>query len=85
MKMGRCEITGMNLFASDVYCHHYIPLYLGGSDRFNKMRILHKEVVQLIRHTHKETIEVLINRLGITDFMKNKVNQYRKIYGLEPV
>lgn len=84
MKMGKCEITGMYLFASDVYCHHFIPLYLGGSDKFKNLRILHKEVAQLIHHTHKETIEVLINRLGITDLMKTKVNQYRKIYGLKP-
>lgn len=72
MKMGKCEITGMYLFASDVYCHHYVPLYLGGSDKFNNLRIL-----------HKETIEVLINRLGITDLIK--INQYRNKYGLEPV
>ena len=44
MKMGKCEITGIYLFASDVHCHHYIPLYLGGSDKFNNLRILHKEV-----------------------------------------
>jgi RNA-directed DNA polymerase len=85
MKMGKCEITGMYLFASDVYCHHFIPLYLGGSDKFNNIRILHREVYELIHLTHKETIEVLINRLGITDLMKIKVNQYRKKYGLEPV
>jgi RNA-directed DNA polymerase len=85
MKMGKCEITGMYLFASDVYCHHFIPLYLGGSDKFNNMRILHKEIYELIHHTHKETIEVLINRLDITDLMKIKINQYRDKYGLEPV
>jgi hypothetical protein len=85
MKMGKCEITGMHLFASDVYCHHFVPLYLGGSDKFNNLRILHKEVVQLIRDTHKETMEVLINRLGITDLMKIKINRYRDQYGLEPV
>lgn len=85
MKMGKCEITGMYLFASDVYCHHHIPIYLGGSDKFNNMRILHKKVYELIHHTHKETIEVLINRLGITDLMKSKINQYRYKYGLEPV
>jgi RNA-directed DNA polymerase len=85
MKMGKCEITGMYLFESDVYCHHFIPLYLGRSDKFNNLRILHKEVVQLIRDTHKETMEVLINRLGITDLMKIKINRYRDQYGLKPV
>jgi RNA-directed DNA polymerase len=85
MKMGKCEITGMYLFASDVYCHHFIPLYLGGNDKFSNMRILHKEVYELIHHTNSETIEVLINRLGITDLMKLKINEYRDKYGLEPV
>jgi len=85
MKMGKCEITGMNLFASDVHCHHFIPLYLGGSDKFNNMRILHKDVNELIHHNHKETIEILINRLVITDLMKIKINEYREKYGLEPV
>ncbi|MEX2460367.1 MAG: hypothetical protein WD469_03560 [Paenibacillaceae bacterium] len=85
MMMGKCEITGMYLFASDVYCHHYIPLYLGGSNKFNNMRILQKETYELIHHTHKETIEVLMNRLGITDLMKIKINQYREKYGLKLV
>jgi RNA-directed DNA polymerase len=85
MKMGKCEITGVYLFATDVHCHHYIPLQLGGSDKFNNLRILHKEVQQLIQQKHKETIDVLMIRLGITDLMKTKINQYREIYGLKPV
>jgi RNA-directed DNA polymerase len=85
MKMGKCEITGMYLFASDVHCHHYIPLHLGGNDKFNNLRILHKEVQQLIQETHKKTIDVLKNRLGLTDLMKIKINQYREKYGLGPV
>jgi RNA-directed DNA polymerase len=85
MKMGKCEITGMYLFATDVHCHHFTPLHFGGSDKFNNLRIIHKEVQQLIHQTHKETIDVLMNRLGITDLMKIKVNQYREQYGLEPI
>jgi RNA-directed DNA polymerase len=85
MKMGKCEITGMHLFATDVYCHHYIPVYLGGNDKFNNLRILHKEVHKLIHETHKETINVLINRLGITESMRTKINQYRTRCVLEPI
>ncbi|MEC0148230.1 group II intron reverse transcriptase, partial [Paenibacillus alginolyticus] len=85
MKMGKCEITGMYLFASDVHCHHYIPLHVGGNDKFNNLRILHKEVGQLILQTHKETIDVLKNRLGLTELMMNKINKYREKYALEPV
>jgi hypothetical protein len=60
-------------------------LHLGGNDKFNNLRILHKEVQQLIHQTHKETIDVLMIRLGITDLMKIKINQYREKYGLGPV
>ena len=35
MKMGKCEMTGIYLSAADVHCHHYVPLHLGGSDRFS--------------------------------------------------
>jgi len=82
MKLGKCEITGMYLFASDVHCHHYVPLHLGGSDKFNNLRILHKDVHQVIHCATKETIDVLITRLDITESMMDKINQYRKICGL---
>ncbi|MDQ0899361.1 group II intron reverse transcriptase/maturase [Paenibacillus sp. V4I7] len=85
MKMGICEVTGMYLFASDVHCHHYIPLVLGGNDKFNNLRILHKEVGKLILQTQKETIDVLKNKLGLTELMMIKINNYREKYDLEPV
>lgn len=31
MKMGKCEITDVFLYASDVHCHHFTPLHLGGT------------------------------------------------------
>jgi uncharacterized protein YceH (UPF0502 family) len=47
MKLGKCEVTGMNLSAPEAHCHHYIPLYRGGNDKFHNLRILHKEVHKL--------------------------------------
>ncbi|WP_174819938.1 group II intron reverse transcriptase/maturase [Paenibacillus koleovorans] len=85
MKLGKCEITGMYLFAADVHCHHYIPVHLGGSDKFSNLRILHRDVHVLIHCTLKETIDVLISRLGPTDSMVIKINLYRKQCGLEPI
>lgn len=80
MKMGKCEITGMYLFASDVHCHHYIPPHAGGTDKFNNLRILHKEIGQLILQTQKETIDVLKNKLGLTELMMAQINKYRDKY-----
>ena len=64
MKMGKCEITDVFL-RYNVHCHHYIPLHLGGNDKFNNLRILHKDIHRLIHQTDKETIDTLITKLGI--------------------
>ncbi|NEW05933.1 group II intron reverse transcriptase/maturase [Paenibacillus sp. SYP-B3998] len=85
MKMGCCEITGMFLFASYVHCHHYLPIHLGGGDRFDNLRILHKDVHVLIHAKSNELIEQLIANLGITEAMLSKVNQYRKMSNLEAI
>lgn len=83
MKMGRCEVTDIYLFAHNVHCHHYIPRHLGGNDKFSNLRILHKEVHKLIHLTHKETIDKLISKLGISKSKMDKINQYRRKCGLK--
>ncbi len=88
MNMGKCEITGTFLCANDVHCHHYIPIHLGGlggNDKFNNLRILHKDVHRLIHHTDKKTIDILIIKLGITKSMLQKINKYRQMSGLEQI
>ena len=72
MKKGNCEITGSFLQAQDVHCHHYIPLHLGGTDKFNNLRILHKDVHKLIHMTDTIKINTLIKNLGITQSMLKK-------------
>ncbi|MGB2873629.1 group II intron reverse transcriptase/maturase [Psychrobacillus psychrotolerans] len=83
MKKGRCEITGMFLQAENVYCHHYIPKHLGGNDKFNNLRILQKEVHELIHMTDKIKANTLIKILGITESMLKKINKYREKCELE--
>lgn len=78
MKMGKCEITETFLCASDVHCHHYIPLHLGGNDKFNNLRILHKDVHRLIHLKDKKAIGTLITKLGITTPVVQKINEYRE-------
>jgi group II intron reverse transcriptase/maturase len=85
MKMGKCEITGMFLFASDVHCHHYLPIHLGGNDAFNNLRILHKDVHILIHTVTKDSIDRLVSSLGITESMVTAINQYRKMSNLESI
>ena len=51
------------------------PKHLGGNDKFNNLRILHKEVHKIIHQTDKKTIDTLINKLGITMPMVKKINK----------
>jgi RNA-directed DNA polymerase len=85
MKMGKCEITDTFLCANDVHCHHYIPLHLGGDDKFNNLRILHKDVHRLIHHTNKKAIDTLIIKHGISKSMLQKINKYRQMSGMEQI
>ncbi|OKP89646.1 group II intron reverse transcriptase/maturase [Paenibacillus sp. P3E] len=85
MKMGKCEVTGMYLSAADVHCHHFVPLHLGGNDKFSNLRILQKEVHRLIHSTCKQTIAGLMAKLGITESMQSLINQYRTKCELEPI
>ncbi|QOY34624.1 group II intron reverse transcriptase/maturase [Anaerobacillus isosaccharinicus] len=85
MKLGKCEITGIFLTATNVHCHHFIPLHLGGNDSFNNLRILHKEVHKLIHIKDIKTINTLITILGLTKTMINKINQYRKECSMDQI
>lgn len=85
MKMGKCEITGWNLTANEVHCHHYKPTHLGGTDKFNNLRILHKDIHRLIHRKNTDIISSEIQNFELTDSMINKLNQYRMECGLEKV
>lgn len=85
MKNGNCEITGSFLQAHNVHCHHYIPLQLGGSDKFNNLRILHKDVHKIIHMTDTVKMNTLMKNLGITEPMLQKINKYREKCELESV
>ncbi|QQK77092.1 group II intron reverse transcriptase/maturase [Salicibibacter cibarius] len=78
MKMGKCEITGMDLPASEVHCHHYMPKQLGGTDQFHNLRIVHKDVHRLIHHTDAERVRILLRQYKINASQLEKVNRYRE-------
>ncbi|WP_175631833.1 group II intron reverse transcriptase/maturase [Virgibacillus siamensis] len=85
MKIGKCEITGWNLTAYEVHCHHYTPKHLGGTDRFNNLRILHKDIHRLIHRKDNEIIASETQKFGLNYSIIKKLNQYRMECGLEEV
>ncbi len=85
MKRGRCELTGWDLIASDVHCHHYVPKHLGGTDEFKNLRILHQDIHRLVHRKNTEIITSEIQKLGLNASMIKKLNQYRMECGLKTV
>lgn len=85
MVHGRCEISGVFLTAEMVHVHHVIPLSMGGDDSFGNLRIIHKAYHTLIHATVPETIARLLNELQPDKKELAKVNQYRRVLGLEMV
>jgi hypothetical protein len=85
MKMGKCEITGWDLSAYDVHCHHFVPQHLRGTDKFNNLRILHKDIHRLIHRKDNEMIVSEIQKFGLNNSMIKKLNQYRIKCGLNKV
>ncbi len=85
MRMGRCEITGWYLSASEVHCHHFIPKSLGGTDDYDNLRIIHREVHELIHMVDEKKIKDRLKELTLTSKALEKVNQYRRKVNLEPI
>ena len=83
MKMGRCEITGTFLRAEDVHCHHVIPKQLGGTDEFDNLRIIHKDIHKIIHMKDMDKIKTLISKHKMSKKTINKINQFRMKIGME--
>jgi 5-methylcytosine-specific restriction endonuclease McrA len=84
-QQGLCQITGIPLLAKYVHCHHKIPKYLGGTDKFENLMIIHKNVHRLIHATKERTIKRYLSLLQLNVQQLKKVNEYRKICNLTEV
>ncbi|MGF2716728.1 MULTISPECIES: group II intron reverse transcriptase/maturase [Bacillus cereus group] len=85
MVMGKCEILKEFLTASEVHCHHYVPLGLGGTDDYSNLRIIRKDIHRLIHATDNRTIENYLKSLLLTDEQVKRINQYRRACNLEEI
>ncbi|MGG3523465.1 group II intron reverse transcriptase/maturase [Bacillus pseudomycoides] len=85
MVMGKCEILKEFLMATEVHCHHYVPLELGGTDEYSNLRIIRKDIHRLIHATEKQTIEKYLEGLLLTEEQLKRINQYRRTCNLEKI
>ncbi|MEC2657840.1 group II intron reverse transcriptase/maturase, partial [Bacillus cereus] len=62
-----------------------IPQGLGGTDEYEHLRIIHKEIHRLIHMTNKQTIESYFQKHSLTVEQVKRINQYRRACNLEKI
>jgi len=80
---GKCAITGKELCIDEIHCHHKIPKFLGGTDDYFNLIIIHKEVHKLIHAVSMEIINASLNQIKPTKIMLGKINELREKVGNE--
>lgn len=78
---GLCAITKEPLDIENMYCHHKIPKYLGGTDEYQNLILVTREVHILIHATREETINKILQNLKIGQTGIKKINKLRKLVG----
>ena len=74
---GRCAVTGKSLWIDEIHCHHKIPLKNGGSDKYQNLVIVHKNVHGLIHATNSDTVQKYLDLVKPTAAMLKKINKLR--------
>lgn len=82
---GKCAVTSTHLERDDIHCHHKIPRSNGGTDRFENLVIIHKDIHRLIHAVNSEIIEKYRSKLNLTVEQLMKVNRFRKTANLDMI
>lgn len=79
---GKCAISGEILQINDIHCHHIIHKSQGGTDKYENLMLVTKDVHILLHATSKETITKTLSKLNLSSKQKAKLNYYREKAGL---
>lgn len=74
---GKCAVTGKELWIDEIHCHHKLPQYLGGTDEYSNLVIVHKDVHKLIHAVSQNTINAYLTLIKPTKAMLDKINKLR--------
>lgn len=80
-QLGKCRVTGKELELENMECHHKKPRQQGGTDTYNNLVYVLKDVHKLIHATQEETIQKYMNRLRLDTEAMIKLNALRKKAG----
>lgn len=83
---GKCAITGIEFQdIEDIHCHHKTPRSKGGTDRYEDLALVLKNIHRLIHAVEKEVISKYMGLCKLDKKQLEKLNQYRSIAGLEAI
>lgn len=78
---GICAITGEQLTIGNMDCHHKKPKSLGGTDKYDNLILVIKDIHHLIHATKQKTIDKYLGILNLDKKQLAKVNTLRKTVG----
>lgn len=78
---GLCHVTKQELTIGNMECHHIVPKSRGGSDKYNNLVFITRDVHKLIHATKNETINNYLLRLKLSKGELSYVNKLRKSAG----
>ena len=78
---GMCAITKEQLVIGNMECHHKLPKHLNGTDIYQNLLFLKREVHKLIHATKNNTIMKYLDILKLDDNTLEKVNKLRILVG----
>ena len=76
---GKCAVTGMEMEANQVDCHHKKPVALGGEDNYENLIIVSESVHILIHTNNKATIQKYLEVLKLNQKQLEKLNKLREM------
>lgn len=82
---GKCAITKVNLTINNIACHHKIPISMGGTDKYENLVLIQKDIHILIHATDIETINKYIEKLEINYKTMIRINKFRKLVGNDEI
>ena len=78
---GKCYVTGQALHPKNIHCHHKIPRFMNGTDNYNNLLIVSKDIHILIHATLPQTINNYLNKLNLKKEEISKLNKLRLLVG----
>ncbi|MBE6639892.1 MAG: group II intron reverse transcriptase/maturase [Ruminococcaceae bacterium] len=80
---GRCAITGKEMDIGDIHCHHKIPRYLGGTDKYHNLVLICVDVHKLIHAVNPDVIELYKKKLNLNTEQQKKLDKLRSLIHVE--